>query len=78
LGKPIREVEQSIAAVNGEKGNKSALQDRLRALKAQQQNHEQTAKSAQAEGDALYWPVYNLDLKNPTPRRALNTPTRKT
>jgi type I restriction enzyme M protein len=71
LGKPIREVEQSIAAVNGEKGNKSALQDRLRTLKAQQQNHEQTAKSAQAEGDALYWPVYNLDLKNPHAKAGL-------
>ena len=71
LGKPIREVEQGIAAVNGEKGNKSALQDRLRTLKAQQQNHEQTAKSAQAEGDALYWPIYNLDLKNPHAKAGL-------
>jgi type I restriction enzyme M protein len=71
LGKPIREVEQSIATVNGEKGNKSALQDRLRTLKAQQQNHEQTAKSAQAEGDALYWPVYNLDQKNPHAKAGL-------
>ena len=71
LGKPIREVEQGIAAVNGEKGNKSALQDRLRTLKAQQQNHEQTAKSAQAEGDALYWPIYNLDQKNPHAKAGL-------
>ena len=71
LGKSIREVEQSIATVNGQKGNKSALQDRLRTLKAQQQNHEQTAKSAQAEGDALYWPIYNLDQKNPHAKAGL-------
>jgi type I restriction enzyme M protein len=43
----------------------------VRTLKAQQQNHEQTAKSAQAEGDALYWPIYNLDLKNPHAKAGL-------
>jgi len=68
LGKPLRQLEQDISA---EKGNKSALQERLRTLKAQQQAHEQTAKSAQAEGDALYWPIYNLDLKNPHAKAGL-------
>lgn len=68
LGKPLRQLEQDISA---EKGNKSALQERLRTLKAQQQVHEQTAKSAQAEGDALYWPIYNLDLKNPHAKAGL-------
>jgi type I restriction enzyme M protein len=63
LGKPIRELEQAAqAAANGDK---AALQDKLRAVKTEQQAHEQAAKSAQAEGDALYWPIYNLDLKNP-------------
>ena len=32
---------------------------------------EQAAKAAQAEGDALYWPIYNLDLKNPHSRAGL-------
>jgi type I restriction enzyme M protein len=69
LGKPIRELEQRIqAAANDEK---AALQDRLRALKTEQQAHEQAAKAAQAEGDALYWPIYNLDLKNPHARAGL-------
>ncbi|MDP1653869.1 MAG: class I SAM-dependent DNA methyltransferase [Rhodocyclaceae bacterium] len=68
LGKPLRQLEQDISA---EKGNKSALQERLRTLKTQQQAHEQTAKSAQAEGDALYWPIYNLDLKNPHAKAGL-------
>ena len=68
LGKPLRQLEQDISA---EKANKSALQERLRTLKAQQQAHEQTAKSAQAEGDALYWPIYNLDLKNPHAKAGL-------
>jgi type I restriction enzyme M protein len=69
LSKTIRELEQSAqAAANGEK---AALQERLRALKAEQQAHEQAARVAQGEGDALYWPIYNLDLKNPHARSGL-------
>jgi len=69
LGKPLRELEQTISvAANGEK---AALQGRLRALKAVQQAHEQGAKVAQAEGDALYWPIYNLDIKNPNAKAGL-------
>lgn len=69
LGKPLRELEQTIGvAANGEK---AALQGRLRALKAVQQAHEQGAKVAQAEGDALYWPIYNLDIKNPNAKAGL-------
>ncbi len=69
LGKPLRELEQVIsAAANGEK---SAHQERLRELKAQQQRHEQAAKAAQAEGDELYWPIYNLDIKNPNAKAGL-------
>ena len=69
LGKPIRELEQTIqAAANRQKAD---LQDRLKALKIEQSIHEQAAKSAQAEGDALYWPIYNLDLKNPHAKAGL-------
>ena len=69
LGKPIRELEQ--AAQSAANGAKAALQDKLRTLKAEHQAHEQAAKAAQAEGDALYWPIYNLDLKNPHARAGL-------
>jgi len=69
LGKPIRELEQAIqAAANGQK---SELQDRLKALKTEQAVHEHNAKAAQSEGDALYWPIYNLDLKNPHAKAGL-------
>jgi len=69
LGKPIRELEQAIqAAANGQKAE---LQDRLTALKNEQSAHEQNAKSAQSEGDALYWPIYNFDLKNPHAKAGL-------
>jgi type I restriction enzyme M protein len=69
LGKPIREVEQDIAAAGNDR--KAELQVRLRELKTRQQAHEQAAKAAQAEGDALYWPIYNLDLKNPNAKAGL-------
>jgi type I restriction enzyme M protein len=69
LGKPIRELEQAAQTVAN--GDKAALQDKLRTLKAEHQTHEQAAKAAQAEGDALYWPIYNLDLKNPNARAGL-------
>jgi len=63
LGKPIRELDQTIG--NAANGDKAALQAQLRELRTRQQAHEAAAKAAQAEGDALYWPIYNLDLKNP-------------
>lgn len=69
LGKPIRELEQLISAAAN--GQKAELQERLKALKIEQSAHEQAAKAAQAEGDALYWPIYNLDLKNPHARAGL-------
>jgi type I restriction enzyme M protein len=69
MGKPIREAEQELTATDN--GQKAALLARLRELKAQQQAHEQAAKAAQAEGDALYWPIYNLDLKNPNAKTGL-------
>jgi len=68
LGKPLRQLEQDISA---EKDDKPVFQARLRTLKAQQQAHEQAAKTAQTEGDALYWPIYNLDLKNPHAKAGL-------
>lgn len=61
LGKQIRELEQAINANAG----KTKQQAELRALKSQQQAHEQAAKAEQADGDTLYWPIFNLDLKNP-------------
>ena len=69
LGKPLREIEQAISAAAN--GAKSALQDRLRALKAEQLAHEHGAKAAQAQGDALYWPIFNLDIKNPNAKAGL-------
>jgi type I restriction enzyme M protein len=69
LGKPIRELEQELSATAN--GQKAERQERLRELKVQQQAHEQAAKAAQSEGDSLYWPIYNFDLKNPNTKAGL-------
>ena len=69
VGKQIRELEQALSAAGN--GNKAALQSQLRDLKAEQQTHEAAAKAAQNEGDALYWPIYNLDQKNPHAKAGL-------
>lgn len=67
-GHPIRNLEQALTAADADK---PILQARLRELKARQVAHEQAAKAAQAAGDALYWPIYNLDLKNPNAKVGL-------
>ncbi|NGY04007.1 N-6 DNA methylase [Solimonas terrae] len=69
LGKPLRDLELMLS--NSANGDKAALQAELRELKARQQAHEAAAKAAQAQGDALYWPIYNLDLKNPNAKQGL-------
>jgi type I restriction enzyme M protein len=69
LGKQMRELEQAISAAAN--GDKATLQSQLRELKTRQQTHDANAKSAQSEGDALYWPIYNLDLKNPHAKAGL-------
>ena len=45
-------------------------------LKRRQNEHSEAekaqrelAKEKQAEGDALYWPIFNLDCKNPTAKQ---------
>ena len=68
--KTVRELEQDIAA-EANSARKAKLQDKQRAAKAEQQAQELAAKAAQAEGDALYWPIYNLDLKNPHAKAGL-------
>jgi type I restriction enzyme M protein len=69
LGKLLRELEQAISAAAN--GAKSALQDRVRALKAEQLAYEPGAKAAQAHRDAVYWPICNLDIKAPNAKAGL-------
>lgn len=70
LGKLLREIDLELAAANGST-RKAALEAEQRDLKRRQQAHEDAAKAAQREGDAIYWPIYNLDLKNPHAKAGL-------
>ena len=63
LLKPGLELEKRIYQATG--SEKSALQEELKALEARQRSHDTAWRKAQSEGNALYWPIYNLDIKNP-------------
>ncbi len=70
LGKRLREIDLELTASNGT-ARKAPLEAEQRDLKRRQQAHEEAAKAAQREGDAIYWPIYNLDLKNPHAKAGL-------
>jgi type I restriction enzyme M protein len=70
LGKKIREIDLQLNGLTDPE-RKPALQEEQKDFKARQRQHEDAAKAAQREGDAIYWPIYNLDLKNPHSKEAL-------
>jgi len=70
LGKRLREIDLELTALNGS-GKKAPLEAEQRDLKRRQQQHDEATKAAQREGDAIYWPIYNLDLKNPHAKAGL-------
>lgn len=57
------EIEKRIYQATG--SEKAALQEELKALEARQRAHETAWRKSLGEGNALYWPIYNLDIKNP-------------
>ena len=70
VGKQIRQLELQLNGLT-ELSEKAAIQDQQKELKSRQRQHEENAKTAQREGDAIYWPIYNLDIKNPHGKEAL-------
>jgi len=70
----LREIDLELTALNGTVGKSSkisALHAKQQALNARRQAHEEALKNAQREGDAVYWPIYNLDFKNPNGRETM-------
>jgi type I restriction enzyme M protein len=55
------------ASIRGEKDDakRRPVEEQLTELTARIDRLRQQAKEAQAAGDRHYWPIYNLDLKNP-------------
>lgn len=64
LDNRIRDLRDSIKGVN-DKAQRQLVEDDIEILKAESEGLRLKARDAQAAGDRLYWPIFNLDLKNP-------------
>jgi len=60
----IRDLRESIKGVSDAK-LRQPVEAEIDTLRAQADTLRLQARDAQAAGDRLYWPIYNLDLKNP-------------
>ncbi|MBS0260969.1 MAG: N-6 DNA methylase [Planctomycetes bacterium] len=58
--------EMRVAAKSESKSEtKRSLEDQVTELEQELESVRQQAKDAEATGDRHYWPIYNLDIKNP-------------
>lgn len=64
LENKVRNLRDSIKGVTDAKKRKKAEQ-KIETLRQEIDTLRLQARDAQAAGDRLYWPIYNLDLKNP-------------
>lgn len=64
LDNRIRDLRESNKGVSDAK-LRQPVEAEIDALRAQAETLRLQARDAQAAGDRLYWPIYNLDLKNP-------------
>jgi type I restriction enzyme M protein len=60
----MRALRDSIKGVTDPQQRKAA-EDEIETLRPQAEGLRLQARDAQAAGDRIYWPIYNLDLKNP-------------
>jgi len=64
LDNRARDLRDSIKGVS-DAAQRRPVEDEIDALRNQAEALRLQARDAQAAGDRLYWPIYNLDLKNP-------------
>ncbi len=60
----IRDLRDSIKGVS-DKIQRQAVEDDIEILRYESEGLRLKARDAQAVGDGHYWPIFNLDLKNP-------------
>jgi len=60
----VRDLRDSIKGVS-DAAKRKPVEDEIDTLRAQAEGLRLQARDAQAAGDRLYWPIFNLDLKNP-------------
>ena len=64
LDNRIRDLRDSIKGVTNAQQRQS-VEDEIEPLRSQSDSLRLQARDAQTAGDRLYWPIFNLDLKNP-------------
>lgn len=70
LERQVKETKDSLRAIK-DAGQKSKVQERLHELEAAAAKEWKLQADEQSAGDALYWPLFNLDLKHPNSADAL-------
>jgi len=70
----IRNLRASIIGVNDTE-YRQPVEERIEELRNQAELLHLQARDAQVTGDRIYWPVYNIDIKNPnTPEKEIHDP----
>ncbi|MCP4020585.1 MAG: N-6 DNA methylase, partial [Desulfobacteraceae bacterium] len=70
----IKELRGSIKGTNG-KALRKKVDKEIEELRQQGEKLKLKAKDEQAAGDRIYWPIYNLDIKNPnSPEAEIHDP----
>ena len=64
LDNQARDLRNSINGTNDASKRKQA-EDEIAQLREKAESLRLKARDAQAAGDRIYWPIYNLDIKNP-------------
>lgn len=60
-----KEIKEEVSANSKDAEQKAKLQAQFDALEAAAANERKIQTAEQAAGDAIYWPIFNLDSKNP-------------
>ena len=71
LERQAKETKDELRANGKDAAQKSKLQTQLDELEAAAANERKIQATEQNAGDAIYWPLFNLDHKNPTSADAL-------
>lgn len=60
----IRDLRGSVKG-NNDKTQRQSVDDEIESLRSESETLRLKARDAQSAGDRLYWPIFNLDIKNP-------------
>ena len=71
LERQAKETKDELRANGKDAAQKAKLQSQLDELEAAAAKERKLQADEQAAGDAIYWPLFNLDLKNPNSADAL-------